>query len=164
MTSLHKDALTCFPYTDPKYHSGKEIQDSCNTKFFQGSFPPWRWSRNRWRLVALRNSVSRGTMVTVSVVAPWHVCLSLKFLPRHYSLNFFLWYLSNTGHNGYFGWEQKSRASVCKHLVQSHPTGLTPLQVPHPSSAFNNTHEKFYLQVIVVTSSSCSIIQVRVAL
>lgn len=38
-----------------------------------------------------------------------------------------------------------------------------PLQVPHPSSAFNTTHEKFYLQVIVVTSSSSSIIQVRVA-
>ena len=98
MLSLHKDALTVYSsYIDPKYHSGKESQDYCNTEFFQGSFPPWRWSRNGWRLVALRNSISRGTMVTVSVVAPWHVCLSLKFLPRHNSLNLFLWYLSNTG-------------------------------------------------------------------
>lgn len=36
-----------------------------------------------------------------------------------------------------------------------------PLQVPHPSPAFNNTQGKFYLQVIVVTSSST--VQVRAA-
>lgn len=117
MHSLHKDALTVYSsYIDPKYRSGKDSQDYCNTKFFQGSFPPWRWSRNGWRLVALRNSISRGTMVTVSVVAPWHVCLSLKFLPRHNSLNLFLWYLSNTGPLWLLQLRTEGRASVREHL------------------------------------------------
>ena len=56
--------------------------------------------------------------------------------------------------------------------VQPHPTELKPpctsrnalpfLQVSRLSFTFNNVHEKFYLQLIVVTSSACSTIQVTI--
>lgn len=81
------------PALTPSITQGNS-RDYYKMKLFQSQFPPWRWSRHRWRLVALRNSISRGTVVAVSIVAPWHVCLSLKFLSGHNSFNLLLRYLS----------------------------------------------------------------------